>query len=109
MDNRNGNNMRYNGMNMYSRNGNMQRQYVQQNTGNGNSGTPRSPKNGNQQTNRSNAALPAGTNQGSNSIRDMLGGIVLDEEKMMILLLIAILAKNGADLPLLAALGYLLF
>lgn len=38
----------------------------------------------------------------------MLGGIKLDEEKIIIILLIVILARNGADLPLLAALGYLL-
>ena len=36
------------------------------------------------------------------------GGIKLDEEKMIIIFLIIILARNGADIPLLAALGYLL-
>ncbi|MBQ7784138.1 MAG: hypothetical protein IJ368_09230 [Oscillospiraceae bacterium] len=41
-------------------------------------------------------------------IGSLLGSIRLDEEKIVILLLIAILAGNGADLPLLAALGYLL-
>ena len=38
----------------------------------------------------------------------MFGGIKLDEEKIIIILLIVILARNGAELPLLAALGYLL-
>lgn len=44
----------------------------------------------------------------SGGIASVLGNIKLDEEKIVILLLIAILAGNGADLPLLAALGYLL-
>ena len=38
----------------------------------------------------------------------LFGGVKLDEEKVIIIFLIIILARNGADLPLLAALGYLL-
>lgn len=38
----------------------------------------------------------------------LLGGVKLDEEKVIIIFLIIILARNGAELPLLAALGYLL-
>lgn len=53
-----------------------------------------------------NIQRPAGNN-GFDLVR-MLGGIKLDEEKIIIILLIVILARNGADLPLLAALGYLL-
>ena len=38
----------------------------------------------------------------------LLGSIKLDEEKVLIILLLIILARNGADMPLLIALGYLL-
>lgn len=57
-------------------------------------------------TREQNIQRPAG-NAGFDLGR-MLGGIKLDEEKIIIILLIVILARNGADLPLLAALGYLL-
>lgn len=53
-----------------------------------------------------NIQRPAGNN--GFDLGRMLGGIKLDEEKIIIILLIVILARNGADLPLLAALGYLL-
>ena len=59
-----------------------------------------------QQPREQNLQRPAG-NMGFDLGR-MLGGIKLDEEKIIIILLIVILAGNGADLPLLAALGYLL-
>lgn len=42
------------------------------------------------------------------SISSLLGNIRLDEEKIVIIFLIVILARSGADFPLLAALGYLL-
>lgn len=38
----------------------------------------------------------------------LLGGIKLDEERVLIIFLLIILARNGADMPLLIALGYLL-
>ena len=59
-----------------------------------------------QQPREQNLQRPAG-NTGF-EIGRMLGGIKLDEEKIIIILLIVILAGKGADLPLLAALGYLL-
>lgn len=62
--------------------------------------------NARENTREQNLQRPAG-NTGFDLGR-MLGGIKLDEEKIIIILLIVILAGNGADLPLLAALGYLL-
>lgn len=59
-----------------------------------------------QQPREQNIQRSAGNN--SFDLGRMLGGIKLDEEKIIIILLIVILARNGADLPLLAALGYLL-
>ena len=59
-----------------------------------------------QQPREQNIQRPAGNN--GFDLGRMLGGIKLDEEKIIIILLIVILARNGADLPLLAALGYLL-
>lgn len=59
-----------------------------------------------QQPREQNIQRSAGNN--SFDLGRMLGGIKLDEEKIIIILLIVILAGNGADLPLLAALGYLL-
>lgn len=54
---------------------------------------------------------PAAVRNGSAGGIDLgklFGGVKLDEEKVIIIFLIIILARNGADLPLLAALGYLL-
>ena len=45
--------------------------------------------------------------QGQRGLFD-LGGIAIDEEKAMIALLIYILYKQGSDIRLLLALGYLL-
>ncbi|MCM1523742.1 MAG: hypothetical protein NC120_04715 [Ruminococcus sp.] len=91
-------NMRYNSMNMYGR-GNMQRQFDP------NMRAAGQPK---KDIPSAKTAVPAETKSGG-GLQGILNGIVLDEEKMLILLLIAILARNGADLTLLAALGYLLF
>ncbi len=57
-------------------------------------------------------AVPAGAAsaamRGNGDIGRLLGSIKLDEEKVIIIFLIMILARNGADISLLAALGYLL-
>ncbi|MGN0665667.1 MAG: hypothetical protein ACI4KF_03990 [Huintestinicola sp.] len=44
-----------------------------------------------------------------NDLGRLLGSIALDEEKLLILILILIVAKEGGDIALLAALAYLLF
>ncbi len=49
---------------------------------------------------------------GSNPLNDILSGIFsdgrIDSDKLIIIMLIVILAKEGADLKLLIALGYIL-
>lgn len=61
-----------------------------------------------------NGALPSAAHgSGRQEIRQtdlfsLISGLGLDEEKVIIIFLLAILAKNGADMPLLAALAYLL-
>jgi len=52
--------------------------------------------------------VPSDTPPKGIDIDRLLGGIKLDEEKIIIIMLIIILARNGADMPLLIALGYLL-
>lgn len=44
----------------------------------------------------------------SKTLNGLLGGMKIDEEKVLIGLLIYVLAKNGSDIKLLLALGYLL-
>lgn len=56
--------------------------------------------NGNQRINmhtRTNAALPANDRK-----------MAVDSDKMLIIIMIAILMKNGADMPIIAALVYIL-
>lgn len=55
-----------------------------------------------------NTAAPQGSCRNNTDLLSLFNGLQLDEEKVVIIFLIVILAKNGADLPLLAALGYLL-
>lgn len=51
---------------------------------------------------------PKKTGGAFSDLSALLGGMKLDEEKIVIILLLIILARNGADMPLLIALGYLL-
>ncbi len=60
---------------------------------------------GMQQTQRQ--AQPS-VQQNNTGLQSLFGGLKIDEEKAVIIFLLIILARNGAEMPLLAALGYLL-
>lgn len=62
-------------------------------------------KNESNNHNKSNGILPS---EVTNSINKILHDVSIDEEKLLILILIYILYKNGADMKLIIALGYLI-
>lgn len=79
-------------------------------TGGGSGGESMSGENQRQNQNQSNSSAqshePPAAERGG-SLTDLLNGFDIDEEKALILLLIYILWKNGADKKLLFGLGYL--